>query len=126
MLRNLPLTFDYIQSKVRGRFRKILLLSQKMWTLKVRIVTEQWRNLSHPDSSWEWNKIYFIYFQFLTSLKGFDESKSYVCNLCISVAQRYSIHIHIHMFNIFFLCNTILLSDMMFVLLSNFNFVGMW
>ena len=61
----------------------------------------QWRNLSHPDSSWEWSKIYFIYFQFLTSLKGFDESKSYVCNLCISVARRDSIHIHTYICSIF-------------------------
>ena len=61
----------------------------------------QWRNLSHLDSSWEWSKIYFIYFQFLTSLKGFDESKSYVSNLCISVARRDSIHIHKYICSIF-------------------------
>ena len=36
ILQNLPLTFDcstYLQSKVRGRFRKILWPSQNVWTL---------------------------------------------------------------------------------------------
>ena len=37
-MRNLPLTFDYcmyVQSKVRGRFRKILSPSQNIWTLQI-------------------------------------------------------------------------------------------
>ena len=34
LLRNLHLTFDYIQSKIMWRFRKILWPSQNIWTLQ--------------------------------------------------------------------------------------------
>ena len=54
--------------------------------------------------------MYCFYFQFLKSLKSFDESKSFVCNICILVAWGF----HFNMFNMYSLCNTFPLPNAIF------------
>ena len=82
ILQNLHLTFDYlqyIQSKVRWRFRKILWPSQNTWTLTVPLV--------YLNSS-IWNSTGNIFFCFGTCKQEFTNTHKYKLNFNLKIELR--------------------------------------
>ena len=93
ILQNLPFTFDcstYIESKVKGRFRKILWPSQNIWTLyhsfhffgvkmfksvKLYVIRKGWLLIYFQNL--QWNMLYFYNMIYLTL--------SFVCYLWTTI-----------------------------------------